>query len=148
MKFVIQRVNRASVEVDGAISGAIDKGLAVLVGIEDSDTRELADKMLAKLCRLRIFEDEAGKINLDISDVKGSLLIVSQFTLYADCRKGNRPSFVRAGKPEAAKELYDYICEEAKKYVPDVRTGIFGAYMKFSLENDGPFTVILDSDEK
>ncbi len=147
MRFVIQRVNHASVEVDGNIVGKIDKGFMVLIGISDSDTKQLADKFVNKLVGLRIFEDESGKTNLALSDVGGSLLLVSQFTLYADCKKGNRPSFTNAGKPDMANELYEYIIAECRKHVPVVEKGIFGAYMKVDLENDGPFTVIFDSNE-
>ncbi len=147
MRFVIQRVNRASVTVEGRVLGQIGKGFMVLAGICETDTEEIADKMIAKMAKLRIFDDENGKTNLDINTVGGSLLIVSQFTLYADCRKGNRPSFIRAGDPRMAEELYEYILEKAKEYVPDVQRGEFGAHMKIDLENDGPFTVILDSAE-
>lgn len=147
MRFVIQRVNHASVEVDGSIVGKIDKGFMVLIGIADSDTKELADRFVKKLIGLRIFEDENGKTNLALGDVGGSLLLVSQFTLYADCKKGNRPSFTNAGKPDFANEMYEYIIEECKKQVSAVEKGVFGAYMKVDLENDGPFTVIFDSNE-
>ena len=147
MKFVIQRVKHASVSVDGTVRGKIDQGFAVLIGIADTDTKELADRMLKKMCALRIFEDSDGKTNLDINTVGGSLLLISQFTLYADCRKGNRPSFVKAGKPDFANDLYQYIVEQAKSYVPVVQQGVFGAEMKLELLNDGPFTIVLDSDE-
>ena len=148
MKFVIQRVNHASVEIDSQIFSQIDKGYLVLVGISDSDTKEIADKMIQKLIGLRIFEDENGKTNLSIKDVDGDLLIVSQFTLYADCKKGNRPSFIKAGNPEFAKDLYLYILEKtANLYEKPVYSGEFGADMKISLENNGPFTIILDSSE-
>jgi len=147
MRFVIQRVNRASVTVDGRVLGQIGKGFTVLAGICETDTKEIADKMIAKMAKLRIFDDENGKTNLDINTVGGSLLIVSQFTLYADCRKGNRPSFIKAGDPRMAEELYEYILEKSKEHVPDVQRGEFGAHMKIDLENDGPFTVILDSAE-
>lgn len=147
MRFVIQRVNRASVTVEGRVLGQIGKGFMVLAGICETDTKEIADKMIAKMAKLRIFDDENGKTNLDINTVGGSLLIVSQFTLYADCRKGNRPSFIKAGDPRMAEELYEYILEKSKEYVPDVQRGEFGAHMKIDLENDGPFTVILDSAE-
>ncbi len=145
MKFVIQRVKHASVTVDGQTVGQIEKGLLVLVGVAQDDTKEIADKLVKKLIGLRIFEDENDKTNLDLSSVGGSLLMVSQFTLYADCKKGNRPSFTNAGVPELANELYEYICAECKKQVPIVEKGIFGADMKVSLLNDGPFTIILDS---
>lgn len=147
MRFVIQRVNHASVSVDGKVLGQIGKGFMVLAGICESDTREIADKMISKMIKLRIFDDENGKTNLDLGTVGGSLLIVSQFTLYADCRKGNRPSFIKAGDPHMAEEMYEYILEKAGQSVPDVQRGEFGAHMKIDLENDGPFTVILDSAE-
>ncbi len=144
MKLVIQRVNHAEVKVNNEIVGSINKGFLVLVGVGQSDTKEIADKYLKKLMGLRIFEDEAGKTNLSLSDVNGELLMVSQFTLYANCKKGNRPSFIEAGNPELAENLYEYMIAQAKKQVPVVEHGIFGADMKVSLENDGPFTVILD----
>ena len=147
MKFVIQRVKNASVTIDGKEYGAIGLGLMVLCGIADSDDEAIADKMVKKLCNLRIFEDEQGKTNLSLADVNGELMIISQFTLYADCRKGNRPSFIKAGKPETASPLYEYILTEAGKYVPDVKRGIFGADMKITLLNDGPFTIVLDSED-
>ncbi len=145
MKFVIQRETRASVTVDGEVTGKIGKGFMVLIGVAQSDTEEIADKMVKKMCNLRIFEDSEGKTNLALADVGGELLLISQFTLYADCHKGNRPSFIDAGKPDMASAMYEYIIEEAKKYVPTVERGIFGAEMKVELLNDGPFTVILDS---
>ena len=145
MKFVIQRVTRASVTVDGEVTGKIGKGFMVLIGVAQSDTEEIADKMVKKMCNLRIFEDSEGKTNLALADVGGELLLISQFTLYADCHKGNRPSFIDAGQPDMASAMYEYIIEEAKKYVPTVERGIFGAEMKVELLNDGPFTVILDS---
>jgi D-tyrosyl-tRNA(Tyr) deacylase len=144
MKFVIQRVNHAEVKVDGEIVGAIKKGYLVLIGIADTDTKEVADKYIKKMINLRIFEDENGKTNLSLKDVDGQLLLVSQFTLYANCKKGNRPSFIEAGNPEMSNQLYEYIIEECKKQVPVVEKGIFGADMKVSLENDGPFTIVLD----
>ncbi|MDO4679339.1 MAG: D-aminoacyl-tRNA deacylase [Blautia sp.] len=144
MKLVIQRVNHAEVKVNNEIVGSINKGFLVLVGVGQSDTKEIADKYLKKLLGLRIFEDEAGKTNLSLSDVNGELLMVSQFTLYANCKKGNRPSFIEAGNPELAENLYEYMIAQAKKQVPVVEHGIFGADMKVILENDGPFTVILD----
>ena len=144
MKLVIQRVNHAEVKVNNEIVGSINKGFLVLVGVGQSDTKEIADKYLKKLLGLRIFEDEAGKTNLSLSDVNGELLMVSQFTLYANCKKGNRPSFIEAGNPELAENLCEYMIAQAKKQVPVVEHGIFGADMKVSLENDGPFTVILD----
>ncbi len=147
MKFVIQRVTEASCTVDGNVTGAIQKGFLVLIGIADTDTTAIADKMIKKLLGLRIFEDADGKTNLSLADVGGSLLLISQFTLYADCRKGNRPSFVRAGKPEMASRMYDYIAARCKEQIPDTGCGIFGADMKISLLNDGPFTILLDSEE-
>ncbi|MGN0659613.1 MAG: D-aminoacyl-tRNA deacylase [Emergencia sp.] len=144
MKFVIQRVNEASVTIDGKVKGQIGKGFLVLIGVGKEDTKEIADKYIKKLLGLRIFEDENGKTNLSLADVQGQLLLISQFTLYANCRKGNRPSFVDAGAPDQAEALYDYIVEECRRSVPVVQTGEFGADMKVSLINDGPFTVILD----
>lgn len=144
MRFLIQRVTKASVTVDGNCIGKIDKGFLILVGIAQTDTKEIADKMLKKAMGLRIFEDENQKTNLSLSDVNGSCLIVSQFTLYADCRKGNRPSFVDAGSPDMAKELYEYILEKAKEYCDDIQHGEFGADMKVELLNDGPFTIFLE----
>lgn len=147
MKFVIQRVTNASVEVNHEVIGAINKGFLVLIGVSNDDTTEIADKLIKKLVGLRIFEDENGKTNLALKDVNGELLLVSQFTLYANCKKGNRPSFIKAGKPELANQLYEYIIEACKKEIPVVQTGEFGADMKISLLNDGPFTIILDSNE-
>lgn len=147
MKFVVQRVSQASVTVDNNIIGEIGKGYMVLIGVSDGDTKEIADKLIKKLIGLRIFEDEKGKTNLSLADVGGSLLLVSQFTLYADCKKGNRPSFIKAGKPDMADAMYEYIIEECSKQVPNVQRGIFGADMKVQLVNDGPFTIILDSTE-
>lgn len=147
MKFVIQRVTNASCVVDGNVTGQIEKGFLVFIGVSDTDTSDIADKMVKKLLGLRIFEDAQGKTNLSLQDVDGSLLLISQFTLYADCRKGNRPSFQKAGNPETARELYEYIIAGCKTQIPIVECGIFGADMKISLLNDGPFTVILDSDE-
>ena len=145
MKFVIQRVTHAKVEVGQKIIGSIQNGYLVLIGIAEDDNEEIADKLVKKLLGLRIFADENGKTNLSLKDVNGSLLLVSQFTLYADCRKGNRPSFVNAGNPEKANELYEYIIEKCRDEVQDVQTGSFGADMKITLLNDGPFTIILDS---
>ncbi|MBQ3601176.1 MAG: D-tyrosyl-tRNA(Tyr) deacylase [Lachnospiraceae bacterium] len=146
MRFVIQRVSKASVTVENEIVGNIEKGLLVLIGIEDSDSEEIADKLVKKVINLRIFEDENGKTNLSLKDIEGSLLLVSQFTLYADCKKGNRPSFTKAGKPDFAKSMYEYIIEKCKEDVPNVQTGIFGAEMQVALENQGPFTILLDSE--
>ena len=145
MKFVIQIVTEANVKVDGEIIGEIGKGFMVLIGVGEDDTREIADKMVKKMTGLRIFEDENGKTNLSLADVGGQMLLISQFTLYANCRKGNRPSFIEAGAPDKANEMYEYIIEECKKVVPVVERGQFGADMKVSLVNDGPFTIILDS---
>ncbi len=145
MKFVIQRVTGAKVTIEGSVRGEIGKGYMVLIGVADSDTREIADKMVRKMCNLRIFEDENGKTNLSLADVEGSLLLISQFTLYADCKKGNRPSFIGAGAPDMASEMYEYILDAAKTYCPRVERGEFGADMKVSLVNDGPFTIVLDS---
>lgn len=144
MKFLIQRVLEASVKVDGETVGSIGKGLLVFVGAGREDDRTAADKYLKKLLGLRIFEDENGKTNLSLKNVNGELLFVSQFSLYANCKKGNRPSFIEAGDPDTANELYEYIIREASKSVPVVRHGIFGADMKVHLVNDGPFTIILD----
>lgn len=144
MKFVIQRVSEASVKVNGEVIGAIGKGFLVLIGAGQNDTKADADYYIKKMIGLRIFEDENGKTNLALKDVNGELLLVSQFTLYANCKKGNRPSFTDAGNPKEAEALYQYIIEECKKQVPVVQTGEFGADMKVSLINDGPFTVILD----
>lgn len=147
MKFLIQRVTQASCTVDHQITGQIQDGLCVFVGVSSTDTRQIADKMIQKLIGLRIFADSEGKTNLSIRDVNGSLLLISQFTLYANCRKGNRPSFTDAGSPELANNLYQYIIDECRKQIPIVETGIFGADMKIELINDGPFTIDLDSDD-
>lgn len=146
MKFVIQRVKQASVKVEGSVIGEIEKGYLVLIGVSDKDTEAVADKMIKKMIGLRIFEDAEGKTNLSLADVGGSLLLVSQFTLYANCKKGNRPSFIGAGAPDKANQLYEYIIEESKKSVSVVQTGRFGAEMEVSLINDGPFTILLDSE--
>ena len=145
MKFLIQRVTSASVKVDGKIVGSIGKGFLVFVGVGHEDTKEIADKYVKKLIGLRIFEDENGKTNLALADVGGELLMVSQFTLYADCSHGNRPSFTSAGAPGPAEELFNYVVDKCKAAVPNVQTGIFGADMKVSIENDGPFTVMLEN---
>ena len=147
MRFVIQRVTEASVTIHGEISGKIGKGYLVLIGVADTDTKELADKMIRKMIGLRIFEDEQGKTNLSLADVGGGLLLVSQFTLYANCKRGNRPSFIEAGKPDLANEMYEYIIEKCRESVEEVQTGEFGADMKVQLLNDGPFTILLDSDQ-
>ena len=146
MKFVIQRVTHASVTVEGETIGDIRKGFLVLIGIGRKDTRTEADYLIRKMTGLRIFEDTEGKTNLSLADVNGELLLVSQFTLYANCRKGNLPSFIDAAEPELAEELYEYIVAECKKRVPVVKTGSFGADMKIELCNDGPFTILLDTE--
>lgn len=147
MKFVVQRVNEASVTVDGNVIGQIGKGFLVLIGVSGNDTKEIADKMIKKLLGLRIFDDENDKINLSLTDVGGSLLLISQFTLYANCKKGYRPSFIEAGAPDMANEMYEYIISKCKEAGFKVETGEFGADMKVSLLNDGPFTIVLDSAE-
>ena len=144
MKFPIQRVSHASVDVDGRTVGSIGRGYLVLIGVGSDDTEETADRYIRKMLSLRIFEDSQGKTNLSLSDVGGQLLLISQFTLYASCRKGNRPSFTGAGSPQHAEEIYDYIVEQCRRAVPVVEKGIFGADMKVSLLNDGPFTIMLD----
>lgn len=148
MKAVLQRVSRAVVTVDGETVGAIGKGFMILLGVADTDTPAVADKMAGKICKLRIFEDGEGKTNLSLADVGGEILVVSQFTLYADCHKGNRPSFIGAGAPALAEELYEYFMERCRQYVPKVERGSFGAHMKVELVNDGPFTLVLEGDEK
>lgn len=147
MKFLIQRVTKAGVKVDGNIVGSIGTGFLVFIGVCADDTRAQADKLIKKLLGMRIFQDENGKTNLSLDDVKGELLLISQFTLYADCKKGNRPSFIQSGSAAHAEELYEYIISSCRKQKPDMRieTGIFGADMKVELLNDGPFTIILDS---
>ena len=158
MRFVIQRVNEASVKVDNKEIGSINKGFLVLIGVSNEDTKEIAemdhldgilfcDKMIKKMINLRIFDDADGKTNLALKDVNGELLLVSQFTLYADCKKGNRPSFINAGKPDMANEMYEYIISKCKEEIEVVEQGEFGADMKVSLLNDGPFTIVLDSSE-
>ena len=147
MKFVIQNVLNASVSVDQKIVGQINQGYVVFIGISNDDNEETANKMIQKMLNLRIFQDENGKTNLSLEQKSGELLLISQFTLYADCKHGNRPSFIKAGKPEHAQKLYNYIIEQCKMKVPNVQTGIFGADMKVSLTNDGPFTIVLDSTE-
>ena len=146
MKLVIQRVSRASVTVRGKVIGRIGQGYLVLVGIGQGDTREDADRLVRKMIGLRIFSDENGKINKSLKDVDGQLLLISQFTLYADCRHGNRPGFTDAGDPEKAKELYEYMIDSCRREIPVVEQGEFGADMKVELVNDGPFTILLDSE--
>lgn len=147
MKFLIQRVTEAKVRVDSEVIGQIQKGFLVFIGVSQNDTQEIADKMVHKLLNLRIFEDAEGKTNLNLDAVNGSLLLISQFTLYADCRHGNRPSFINAGKPDMANALYEYIIVKCRETISNVQQGAFGADMKISLINDGPFTIMLDSDE-
>lgn len=149
MRFVLQCVSQASCTVEGRVTGAIERGYLILVGISDSDTEETADRMLKKVAGLRIFPDENGKTNLSLAEIGGSILLISQFTLYADCRKGNRPSFVKAGKPEHAERLYRYLLERCRRegIGKTVEEGVFGADMKIALVNEGPFTLVLDSEE-
>lgn len=147
MRAVVQRVSEAAVRVDGQVVGAIEGGLLVLLGVGHDDDERTAEKLLSKLVRLRIFEDADGKTNLSLSDVGGQLLVVSQFTLYASCRKGNRPSFTDAGAPDQAERLYEWFVRRAREEVPVVKTGRFGANMAVSLINDGPFTIVLDTDQ-
>ncbi len=145
MKMVIQRVNHASVTIDGKVNGAIEKGFLVLLGVGQNDTEEIADKYVKKMVGLRIFDDEEGKTNLSLDQVGGSVLLISQFTLYANCKKGYRPSFIEAGDPVKAESLYEYVIAKTRESVPNVQTGIFGAEMKVNLENDGPFTIVLEN---
>ncbi len=144
MKIVVQRVKEAKVEVDNEIVGKIEKGFLVLIGITHTDTKENADYLVKKLCNLRVFADEEGKMNKSLKDVGGKLLLISQFTLYSNCSQGNRPSFIEAARPEQAKELYEYFCEECRKKDIEVEKGIFGADMQVSLMNDGPVTIIIE----
>lgn len=146
MRAVVQRVSRAQVEIDGNTVGSIGKGLVILLGVGHEDTEEQAEHLWSKISRLRIFEDEDGKTNLSLADVHGDVLVVSQFTLFANCKKGNRPSFTQAGAPDEANRLYEWFVERARRDVPRVETGRFGAYMDVSLTNDGPFTLWLDTD--
>lgn len=147
MKIVVQRVKEAGVTVDGQVVGKIGAGFLALVGVAEEDTEQTVEKMVDKMCKLRIFPDSEGKTNLSLKDVGGELLVVSQFTLYADCKKGNRPSFVKAGSPDKAKKLYEHAVDRCRLYADKVEHGIFGADMKVSLVNDGPFTILLDSEE-
>ncbi len=147
MRVIVQRTTRAEVRIDGQVVGQIGKGFLVFIGVSNDDTEQVADKMIKKLLGLRIFEDENGKTNLSLDSVNGELLLVSQFTLYADCKHGNRPSFTKAGSPDHANALYKYIIDKCKETVSVVETGSFGADMKVSLLNDGPFTILLDSED-
>lgn len=144
MKAVVQRVARASVKVNGEIKGRIGQGLLIFLGVGQEDCEADAQRIALKISKLRIFSDENDKINLSVNDVNGSLLVISQFTLYGDCKKGNRPNFMNAGKPDMAERLYEYFVEQCKMHVPVVEKGVFGADMKVELLNDGPFTIILD----
>ncbi|MBS6599280.1 MAG: D-tyrosyl-tRNA(Tyr) deacylase [Collinsella sp.] len=147
MRLVIQKVSQSSVKIDGKIVGKIGKGYMVLVGITNGDDKILVEKMVDKLVNLRIFEDENDKLNLSLLDVNGSILSISQFTLYANCKKGRRPSFIDAAKPDVSSPLYDYFNEVLEKKGVNVELGVFGAMMEVSLINDGPVTIILDSKE-
>ncbi|MGI6579811.1 MAG: D-aminoacyl-tRNA deacylase [Saccharofermentanales bacterium] len=147
MRAIIQRVSRAQVTINAEVTGEIERGFVVFLGVGAEDTESEADLLWRKISRMRIFADDAGKTNLDLNTVGGNLLIISQFTLYADCKKGNRPSFIKAASPESGNELYEYFLELAKKEFPDVQSGEFGANMSVSLINDGPFTIILDTAE-
>lgn len=147
MRFLIQRVTSAKVDVEGKTVGAIDHGFLVFIGVCNTDNKAIADAMVKKFLGLRIFRDENGKTNLSLSDVGGSLLLISQFTLYADCHHGNRPSFINAGAPDMAEELYEYIIDACRPHVKALATGVFGADMAVSIENQGPFTIMLDSEE-
>lgn len=144
MKLVIQRVDNAKVEVENKTVGEIEKGFLVLLGVAPEDTKETADFLVHKLVNLRVFTDENDKMNLSVKDINGKLLIVSQFTLYANCKNGNRPSFEHAAKPEQANELYEYFVEKCKEENINVQTGEFGAHMQVSLSNNGPVTIILE----
>ena len=144
MKLVIQKVTEASVHVEGECIGSINRGFLVFVGIGREDTKEMADQYIKKMVSLRIFADAEGKTNLSLADVGGEVLLISQFTLYANCKKGNRPSFFHAGEPQMAESLYEYMIEKTREQVPVVKTGRFGALMQVSLVNEGPFTIILD----
>ncbi len=147
MKFVIQRVLKANVKVDEKICGKINQGFLVLIGITHNDNEKVAEGMINKLLKLRVFSDENGKMNKSIKDINGELLLVSQFTLYANCKRGNRPDFLNAAKPDFANELYEFIIDKCKNEIQNVQTGIFGADMKVELVNDGPVTIVLDSED-
>lgn len=146
MRAVIQRVSNARVDIDGETAGSIGRGLLILLGVGHDDGEEQAERLWSKISRLRVFEDADGKTNLSLADVAGDVLVVSQFTLYANCKKGNRPSFTEAGAPDEANRLYEWFADRARRDVPRVETGRFGAYMDVSLVNDGPFTLVLDTD--
>lgn len=149
MKIVLQRVSSASVSVDFSIVGKIEQGFLLLLGVSDIDTIEDIDYLVSKICKLRVFNDSEGKMNLDINDIGGSILVISQFTLFANTKKGNRPSFIEAGKPEKAQQFYDLFCEKLSIYMgKKVEKGIFGADMKVSLVNDGPVTIVFDTQNK
>ena len=144
MKVVVQRVKHASVTVEGKTVGKIEKGFLVLLGVSHEDTKENADYLVKKVCNLRVFEDENEKMNLALKDVEGEILVISQFTLYADCSQGNRPSFINAAKPDIAEPLYEYFCQECEKNNSHVEKGLFGADMKVELLNDGPVTIVIE----
>ena len=146
MRFVIQNAKYGRVTIDGKVVGEIGRGFVVLIGVSNTDTEAIADRMVEKMVKLRVFQDENGKTNLSLADIGGGLLLISQFTLYANCKKGNRPSFIEAGEPTRANELYEYIIAKAKTLCPTVVRGEFGAMMQVELCNDGPFTILLDSD--
>ena len=145
MRVVIQRVKNASVEIDNKVNGKINTGFLVLLGIASTDTKQDVDYLVKKVVNLRVFSDENDKMNLSLKDVNGGLLVISQFTLYGNCREGNRPSFIEAARPDVAVPLYEYFVEECKKQIPVIKTGVFGADMKVSLLNDGPVTIIIES---
>lgn len=147
MRAVVQRVSHAQVSVEGKVTGSIGRGLLILLGVGQNDTESQVERLWTKIFKLRIFDDENGKTNLSLADVGGGALVVSQFTLYANCKKGNRPSFTQAGAPDEANRLYELFVERARQDVAQVGTGVFGAHMKVELENDGPFTIVLDTDE-
>lgn len=147
MRAVVQRVSHAQVSVDGKVAGSIGRGLLILLGVGQDDDEGTVERLWTKIRKLRIFDDEGGKTNLSLADISGEVLVVSQFTLYANCRKGNRPSFTQAGAPDEAKRLYELFAGRAKRDIAHVGTGVFGAHMKVELENDGPFTIVLDTDE-
>lgn len=147
MRAVVQRVSHAQVSVDGKVAGSIGRGLLILLGVGQDDDEGTVERLWTKIRKLRIFDDEGGKTNLSLADISGEVLVISQFTLYANCRKGNRPSFTQAGAPDEAKRLYELFAGRAKRDIAHVGTGVFGAHMKVELENDGPFTIVLDTDE-